>query len=146
MARYIEHCTLPYTQEQLFELVADVERYAEFVPWWIAAKVRPAGDNIVHVEQSITFGSLQHKFLSQAILQHPSSVYITSDDRPFRSLEIHWRIQPQSQGCCTIMLAIEFNLCSGLLQKLINRVFDYETKQLIKVFEQRAHELYREQY
>jgi coenzyme Q-binding protein COQ10 len=142
MISYIENSTLPYTQEQLFDLVADVERYGEFLPWWIKAKANRKGD-IVHVEQTLNFGPFfNYRFCSKALLERPISVHITSSDGPFLHLDIRWQLQPQTFNGCIITFITEFQFRSQMLQKLFDTFFPQETWQLLKVFETRAHQLY----
>jgi coenzyme Q-binding protein COQ10 len=142
MPKHSEHSLLPFTPEQLFDLVADVEHYAEFVPWWVAARVSQRDGDIVYVEQVIGLGVIQRRFTSRAVLQRPVSVHITSQDRFFEYLSITWRIQPLTQGHTTILLTTEFSLHSGLLQILFKKLFFQETKRLIEAFEHRAQQLY----
>lgn len=142
MTRHREKSILPYTQAQLFELVADVERYPEFVPCWIEASVRRRSGDIVHVEQVLNLGAMQRRFVSRAVLQPPVSVQVTSNDGPFRHLDIHWGVEPLPEQGCILSLATEFELHSNMLSHLLGGFFRGETGRLLKVFEQRAHTLY----
>ncbi|MFO1431125.1 MAG: type II toxin-antitoxin system RatA family toxin [Candidatus Competibacteraceae bacterium] len=142
MAKHFEKSILPYTQEQLFELVADVERYPEFVPCWLDASVRQRDGDIVLVEQVLNIAAVQHRFVSKAVMRRPASVQVTSNDGPFRQLDIHWQIEPQSSSGCTLILSTDFQLRSGMLQTLLSGFLRGETWRLLKVFENRAHVLY----
>jgi coenzyme Q-binding protein COQ10 len=142
MMKHTEQNILPYTQEQLFDFIADVERYAEFVPWWVAAKVYHEGD-VVHVEQVFNFGSwLQYRFSSQAVLERPVRIHIMSSDGPFLHLDIQWDFQPLLDSGCRIVLSTEFYLRSGMLQKLFDSFSPRTTWRLFEAFETRAHQLY----
>src|SRR5512147_3232450 len=114
MAKHFEKSILPYTQEQLFELVADVERYPEFVPCWLDANVRRRDGDIVLVEQVLNIATVRHCFLSKAVMQRPVSVQVTSSDGPFRHLDIRWQIEPRSSSGCTLILSTDFQLRSGM--------------------------------
>ena len=142
MAQHREKSVLPYSQAQLFELVADVERYPEFVPCWIDASVRWRDGDIVQVEQVLNLGAIQRRFISKAVLQRPVSVQVTSNDGPFRHLYIHWHIEPLPDTGCNLILSTDFELRSDILQKLLSSFFRGETWRLLKVFENRAHVLY----
>ena len=142
MAKHFEKSILPYTQEQLFELVADVERYPEFVPCWLEVSVCRRDGDIVLVEQVLNIATVRHRFISKAVLLRPASVQVTSSDGPFRHLDIRWHIEPQSNSGCTLMLSTDFRLRSGMLQTLLRGFFRGETWRLLKVFENRAHKLY----
>ena len=142
MAKHFEKSILPYTQEQLFELVSDVERYPEFVPCWLEVSVRRRDGDSVLVEQVLNIAAVQHRFISQAVLQRPVRVQVTSSDGPFRHLDIRWQIEPQSSSGCMLILSTDFQLRSGMLQTLLSGFFRGETWRLLKVFENRAHVLY----
>jgi coenzyme Q-binding protein COQ10 len=142
MAKHREKSILPYSQEQLFELVADIERYPEFVPCWIDANIHRRDGDIVHVEQLLNLGAIRRRFVSKAVLQRPVSVKVTSNDGPFRHLDIHWQIESLPAGGCILMLSTEFQLNSDMLGKLLGGFFRGETGRLLKVFENRAHTLY----
>lgn len=142
MAQHIEQSWLPYTQEQLFDLVADVERYAEFVPLWIEARILRREGDTVYVEQTIGLGKLQQRFTSKGVLKRPASVQVTSEGGPFRRLDIQWNIGPPSARGCTLTLTMDFQLRSGALHKLVEPLLLHETGRLLKIFEQRAHRLY----
>lgn len=142
MGKLTEQSFLPYTQEQLFNLVADVERYAEFIPWWITAKVSRRGD-ILYVEQAFNLGPfMQYRFRSQAALQPLSSVHITSCDGPFANLDIRWQVEPLTLGGCGITFSMDFSLRSALVQRLFEALCPCQAPQLLKAFEIRAHQLY----
>lgn len=142
MTRHYEKSVLPYTQAQLYELVADVERYPEFVPCWIEASVRRRTNQIVQVEQVLNLGAVRRRFVSRAVLQPPTGVRVTSDDGPFRRLDIQWGIEPLPEQGCTLSLATEFELRSGMLSHLLGGFFRGETGRLLRIFENRAHALY----
>ena len=119
-----------------------MERYAEFVPWWVTTRIYRE-DNIVYVEQSFRLGALfQYHFSSRAVLEWPTSVHITSSDRLFHYLDVHWHVKPLDVGGSVITLSMDFRLRSDMLQKLFDTLFPQETWQLLKVFETRAHQLY----
>lgn len=135
---------LPYTQEQLFDLVANVDRYAEFIPGCVMTEVNRAGDTI-YVEQSLGIGPLLHyRFSSVAALEPPVGIHITSTDGPFSYLEVCWSIDQQEQGGCLVTCSTDFQLRSSMLQKLFDRLFAQITLKLLKAFETRAHQLYME--
>lgn len=141
MAKHSERSLLPYTPEQLFELVADVERYSEFMPCWAAASVRNRQDDVLHVEQHIRLGVMEERFRSRAVLRRPASVQISSNDGPFQHLLIHWQIQPMPPGA-QMTLTLDFQFRSFVLDKLVGSRLLKETGRLLQVFERRAHHLY----
>ena len=83
MSRHTERCNLPYAREQLFDLVADVERYPEFLPWLVAAHVGRRDGNTVWVDMEVGTTFLRKRFASRAILERPERIDIISRDTLF---------------------------------------------------------------
>ena len=100
MPRYRETRVLPYERDRLFDLIADVERYPEFLPWWHAARVRRRDGNAEHVEQLVGPAIARFRFASTTVLERPVHIHTTSNERPFRHLEIHWTFVPGPRGGC----------------------------------------------
>lgn len=142
MIKHSDRKVLPYSQEQIFDLIADVERYAEFVPGWSGVRVRPRDGSDVDVDQAIRLGPAEYRFSSRAQLQRPASVRITSTTGPFQHLEIHWQFQTLPSGACLINLLTSVRLRSTLLQKLFGEAVAHESRQMLGLFEQRARQLY----
>ena len=88
---------LPYTAEQLFHLAADVERYPEYLRWWIAARIRKREANVYCTDQVLGLGPVRVRFGSrtvlQTVLQPPTRIDVTSKDYPFHTL---LRSQPEN--------------------------------------------------
>jgi coenzyme Q-binding protein COQ10 len=142
MIKHSDKKVLPYPQEQIFDLIADVERYAEFVPGWSGVRVWPRAGGGVDVEQAIRLGPAEYRFSSRAQLQRPASVRITSTTGPFEHLEIHWQFQTLPSGACLINLLTSVRLRSTLLQKLFGETVAHESRNMLNLFEKRAQQLY----
>jgi coenzyme Q-binding protein COQ10 len=138
-----EQIILPYSQDQLYALVADVERYAEFVPRWMGATVRRDGP-ITYAEQTFGFGIFRYRFVSQVTFSPPHSVQVSSSDGPFHHLAIHWNVAPHQGDGCVVTLSTDFHLRSGVLQRMFENLGFQDAGWLLDVFEKRAHTLYRD--
>jgi coenzyme Q-binding protein COQ10 len=131
---------LPYSTERLFDLIADVERYPEFLPWWHAVRVRRRDGNTEHVDQVVGPAIARFRFASTTVLERPAHIQTTSNERPFRRLEIHWIFVPAPGGGCAATFAVDYELRSGALQKLTTVIFDATVRRVVTAFEQRAQE------
>ncbi len=141
MPRYRETRVLPYSMERLFDLIADVERYPEFLPWWHAARVRRRDGNTEQVEQVVGPMIARFRFASTTVLERPDHIRTTSNERPFRRLEIHWTFAPAPRGGCAATFSVDYELRSGAIEKLTAVIFDTAVRRVVTAFETRAHQL-----
>lgn len=126
----------------MFDLVADVERYHEFLPLWSHARVTQRSDDVLTVVQGIELGLLRLDFESRAELRRPSHLRISSSTGPFRTLLLDWRFTPDAQGGCTIALEVGIEMHSRTLEAVSGRLLDLLTHDLIRRFRDRAATLY----
>ena len=140
MPTYRETRVLPYPVERLFDLIANVERYPEFLPWWHAARVRRRDGNTEYVDQVVGPAIAHFRFASTTVLERPDRIKTTSTERPFRRLEIRWSFAPAPQGGCRATFAVDYELRSIALQKVVGVIFDAAVRRVVSAFEQRARE------
>jgi coenzyme Q-binding protein COQ10 len=126
----------------VFDLAADIERYPEFLPWWVSAQVRKRDSNICYVEQVMGLGPIRLRFESQAVMYRPRRIEITSADVQFRKCEFSWIIAPSSFAGCRISIAAEIELRSVVLQTLVDRLLPASIDEIVRAFDARAHVLY----
>ncbi len=81
-------CALHHEPEQLFDLAADVERYPNFLPWWVAACIRERDRDVYYTDQVVGFGIGRASFSSKTVLRRPERIDVTSTDRPFRHFNL----------------------------------------------------------
>jgi coenzyme Q-binding protein COQ10 len=142
MPTHAEHRLLPYTQEQLFNLVADVERYPEFLPWCRGARVRERRGNVITADLLIGFKMVRERFTSRVALDRPQRIDVTYAEGPFRYLNNHWEFIAQPGGQCCIDFYVDFEFRSRMLQKIIGMLFHEAVKRMVGAFEARARQLY----
>lgn len=135
-------CTLPYTPEQLFDLAADVERYPEFLPWWVAARVRKREGNVYYTDQVLGRAMVRQRFRSKTTLSRPGRIDVTSTDGPIRNLHLTWRFDPLPDYGCQVSLAVDLELHAQLIQDLFARAITRTVGSIMSAFEARAHRLY----
>jgi coenzyme Q-binding protein COQ10 len=142
MPTHAERRLLPYTPEQLFDLVADVERYPEFLPWCLAARIRKREGNVIHADLMIGFRMVRERFTSKVELMPPQRIHVTYAEGPFKYLNNHWTFEPMANGGCMIDFFVDFEFRNRMLQKLIEMLFHEAVRRMVAAFEGRARALY----
>lgn len=137
---------LPYSPQQMYDLVADVARYPEFLPWCAAARVRrtlPEGDKtVMEADLVISFKVFREKFGSRVTLW-PEHARIDTEylDGPFRHLKSHWTFAA-AEGGCEVAFFVDFEFRNAMLQTVIGVVFNEAMHRIVRAFEDRARALY----
>ena len=144
--RHAERKIVPFAPRQIFDLVADVPRYPEFLPWCTAARVRKKeGPNAEVDELAIGFGPFHERFVSRVTTNtdDPDSLRIetTGIEGPFKQLASHWQFKPHAGGT-EIVFALEFEFRSRLLQHTMRVLFAEAVRRMVAAFETRAFQLY----
>ncbi len=141
MPTHAENRLLPYTPEQLFDLVADIERYPEFLPWCVAARIRSREEATVVADLMIGFKMIRERFTSRVALTPKTRIDVVYSDGPFKHLHNHWIFEP-AEGGCQIDFFVEFEFRSRTLQKIIEVLFHEAVRRMVAAFEARARVLY----
>ena len=142
MSTHAEKRRLPYTPEQMFDLVADVDRYPEFLPWCVGARVRSNDGSLIVADLVIGYKVFRERFTSRVKLDRANRVDVEYRDGPFRYLNNHWIFERNEDGSTTIDFFVDFEFRSRLMQKMIGMVFNEAVRRMVRAFEQRAHDLY----
>jgi coenzyme Q-binding protein COQ10 len=156
MSTYAEKRFLPYTPAQLFELVAEVDRYPEFLPWCRAVRIRSSekakgrpDKTVIVADLVIGFRMIRERYTSRVNLQPPERIDVTSVEGPFRYLDTNWTFEPVApsaehpRGGTMLTFRIRFELRSKLLQSLLGMLFNDAARRMVAAFESRARQLYR---
>ena len=141
MPTFSEERHLPYSQQQIYELVADIERYPEFLPWCTACRVIKRENQLIEADLLVGFKMLRERFTSRVTLSAPNSIQVEYLDGPFRYLNNHWIFKPTEDGC-VIEFFIDFEFRSRLLQRLIGPLFNETVRRMVSAFDNRALALY----
>ena len=141
MPIHSEQQILPYTPEQLFDLVADIERYPEFLPWCRAARILERKPGEVLAELAISFAHMTESYVSRVVLSRPQAIDVTMVKGPFHHLTNRWRFTAV-EGGTRIDFDLDFQFRSRLLDKMIGPVFGKATAKMVDAFRSRARELY----
>jgi len=142
MPRHSETRQVPYRPEQLFDLVADVGRYPEFLPWCVGARIISRTETELVADLTIGFKMFRETFRSHVALERPHHVHVRYLTGPFRYLNNHWRFRPVANGT-EVDFFVDFEFKSRLLQAVIGTVFNEAVRLMVRAFERRAYTLYR---
>lgn len=134
--------TLPYSAEQMFDLVADVARYPEFLPWVIATRVRSNSDTEMVADMLVGFKALREKFTSRVIKERPHRLEVIYVDGPMKDLDNIWRFIPRAEGGCELDFCVDFTFKNKMFEMLAGQYFDRAFRKMVAAFETRADELY----
>ena len=134
--------SLPYSAEQMFDLVADVGRYQEFLPWVVATRVKSDSETEMVADMLVGFKQLREKFTSRVIKQRPDRIEVHYLDGPMKDLDNRWLFRQQPDGGCEIDFCVEFTFRNSVFEALAGQYFDRAFRKMVAAFEARAHELY----
>ena len=142
MPTHAEVRVLHHPPEQLFDLVADVEKYPEFLPWCVDARIRRREGDLIVADLVIGYRVFRERFTSTVALDRPRRIDVTYSDGPFRYLNNHWIFAPEGPDSCVIDFFVDFEFRSRVLQAVVGRVFGEAVKVMVHAFERRADELF----
>ena len=137
--REIRH--MPYTAEQMFDLVADVARYAEFLPWIVGTRVRSNSETEMTADLLVGFNALREKFTSRVEKVRPSEIRVHYLDGPMRDLDNVWKFRAMPDGC-EVDFAVNFTFRNVVFEALAGQYFDRAFRKMVSAFEERANQLY----
>lgn len=141
MPQHAEKRFLPYTQEQLFDLVADVERYPEFLPWCVGARILRRDGDVLTADLIVGFKMLRETFTSKVTLNRLSDIQVEYQKGPFKHLRNIWNFIPRDGGC-EIDFYIDFEFKSRLLRNIMGPLFGEAVRRMVSAFEDRAKTIY----
>lgn len=141
MPTHAESKIVPHSAEQLFDLVADVGKYPQFLPWCVAARVKSRTDIELVADLTIGFGPFRESFTSRVVMERPHLIKVQYENGPFRYLNNQWKFQPDPRGS-KVDFFVDFEFRSRLLQAAIGVVFNEAVRRMVNAFLKRAHDVY----
>jgi coenzyme Q-binding protein COQ10 len=142
MPTHAEKRKLPYSAQQLFDLVADVNAYPQFLPWCIASRINKREDNVFYADLVIGYKMIREQFGSRVLLEEPHHIHVEYLEGPMKHLSNHWRFIDEDDGGCTIDFHVDFEFKNAVLQNLIGVFFEKAVTKMVSAFEKRAEDLY----
>ncbi|NIZ15482.1 type II toxin-antitoxin system RatA family toxin [Phaeobacter sp. HF9A] len=147
MPTHSETRQMPYTAQQMYDLVANVADYPKFLPWCAAARIRsrtPEGAaERMEADLVISFKVFRERFGSRVLL-YPGDKRIDTEylDGPFRYMKSNWAFADREDGGCDVSFFVDFEFKNAVLQGIIGVVFNEAMQRIVRAFERRAAELY----
>lgn len=147
MLQHIERKTLPYTPEQMFDLVARVDDYSDFAPWCIASRINEwQNDHVFFADLVVGYKMLRERFTSKVYLEPVTGdegrIFIEYLRGPLKHLKNYWHFIREEDGSCTIDFSVEFEFKNNVLQGLAQVFFQEVVRRMVSAFEDRAKQLY----
>ena len=143
MPTHAEIRTLPYRPDQLFDLVADIEKYPEFLPWCVGCRVTSRDGDVIWGDVVVGFKLFRETFTSKVTLERPDRIHVAYIDGPFHYLDNHWVFMPTDDGrATTIDFYVDFEFRSRALQLVARAAFTEAVKRMVRAFELRARDVY----
>lgn len=142
MPRHSETRQLPYTPEQMFDLVADVGRYAEFLPWVAAVRVRSNSATEMVADLIVGFKALRERFTSRVHKERPDHIRVDYLEGPLKHLSNDWKFRPDGKGGALVDFCVDFTFRNRVFEALAGQMFDTALRKMINAFEERAAVLY----
>ena len=146
MPKHSESRDMPYTAQQMYDLVADVEQYPKFLPWCAAARIRDRRADghatVMDADLVISFKVFRERFGSRVRL-YPNDKRIETEylDGPFKYMVSNWVFSERNAGC-HVDFDVDFEFRNAILQGVIGLVFNEAMQRIVRAFEKRAQDLY----
>ena len=142
MPRHSETKHLPYSPEQLFDLVADVSRYDEFLPWVSAVRIRSSSETEMVADLIVGFNAFKERFTSRVVKKRPTRICVDYVEGPLKYLHNEWKFDRAADGGTNVGFSVDFAFKSRIFETLAGSMFDRALRRMTNAFEQRAAALY----
>lgn len=133
---------MPYTPVQMYDLVADVNRYPEFLPWVIAMRVRQDHETETVADMVVGFKAIRETFTSKVLKEPKQRIHVEYIDGPLQYLRNDWGFESDGEGGCLVQFEVDFAFRNRLFQSIAGQFFEKALMRMIGAFEVRAKALY----
>ena len=141
--KHIERRILKHKPLNLFNLVSDVKKYPEFLPWCLGARVKNFSEYKLDADLIIGFKIYKEVYSSQILLDYTNyKITVDYKDGPFKHLNNYWIFKDNPEGC-EVEFMVDFKFKSNFLQSIMESLFTEAVLRMVKAFENRADQLYR---
>src|SRR3990167_10383368 len=142
MRRIEKIALVPYTAQQMYQLVNDVEHYSDFIPWCASSHIENHTESEMQATLVLEHSGVKQSFTTKNTLFPFEKIKMTLEKGPFKHLNGEWRFEPRSEGGCQVCLQLDFEFSSGLMGMLFGPFFEKAANKLVDSFCQRANEVY----
>lgn len=133
---------LPYSPDQMFDLVADVARYGEFLPWVAAVRVRSNSEAEMVADLVVGFKGLSETFTSRVHKKRPVRIAVDYIEGPLKHLHNEWLFEADGHGGTNVHFTVDFAFRSTIFEALAGQMFERAFRKMTQAFEERAAALY----
>ena len=142
MPHHHERRSLPHSAAQMYDLVADVKRYPEFLPWVSAIRVRQDGETEMKADMVVGFKALRETFSSRVVKVPKTSIVVDYLDGPMKHLHNSWKFEDVAGGGSTVDFTVDFAFRNRVFEALAGQFFDTALRKMTGAFIERADDLY----
>ena len=142
MPRHSETRHLAWSQVQMFDLVADVGHYDEFLPWVQGMRIRSDDGDVVDADMVVGFKMVRERFTSRVALDRPTRIHVDYISGPLKYLKNDWLFRTAPDGGCEIDFSVDFEFRSKMFERLAGMFFHEAFKRMVGAFETRAAAVY----
>lgn len=133
-----------YSAQQMFDLVNAVPDYPQFLPGCSSARIVSQTNNEMVASLTVSKAGIGHSFTTRNTLEQPNRIAMQLVDGPFKQLQGGWEFQPLSATACKVILRLEFEFSSKLIQFAFGKIFAELTASMVQAFTERAKQVYGE--
>lgn len=133
---------MAWSAEQMFALVADVQRYPEFLPWVVATRIQSDSETEMVADMMVGFRALREKFTSRVKKDRPHRIMVEYLDGPLKRLSNTWDFAAQDDGGCVIDFCVDFTFRNAIFEAIAGQYLDRAFRKMVAAFETRAEKLY----
>ncbi len=141
MPRFTEERDFPYSAQEMYDLIVDVAKYPDFLPWCQGARLYKINENDFHADLLIGFKMFREKFTSH-VHHTPYEVRIDYVKGPLKYLNNEWKFVPKEDGGCELQFMVDFEFKNKIFQKMVGSLFTEAVNKMVHAFEKRAEDLY----
>jgi coenzyme Q-binding protein COQ10 len=142
MPTFFEQIDLPYSPQQVFDLVADIESYPIFLPHLAFARIKRRKGDILWVDQQVRVKLIRLNFSTRAVLNPPTNIQVSCNDSPFGTFSDEWTFLETSSGGTRLQCHSQFEFKSGLLRSVLGLALGEILRTTVRAFERRARQIY----
>lgn len=143
MPSHKETRILPYTAEQLFDLVIDIEKYPEFLPWCMGARINLRQEHKIEADVIVGYKMFREVFSSRVHMIRPNAIEVEYLKGPMRHLHNKWVFTDLGRDRCEVDFFVDFSLRTKLFESVVDQFFQKALARMIEAFEVRARKLYQ---
>lgn len=142
MPQHSETRHLPWSPEQVFDLVADIERYPEFLPWIQAVRIVRREGDVVTADMVVGFKMVRERFTSRVELTRPRHIHVDYISGPMKYLKNDWTFRAAPDGGCLVDFSVDFEFRNRMFERLAGMFFHEAFRRMVGAFETRAGQVY----